>query len=72
MCKQEEIAESLKTPAVKRSKFLFFLGVPMMFIAALGTKHILFTILAVIYVVALFINGIIVLPIVLKIFRNKT
>ena len=71
MCKHNENEELIKTPAAKRSMILFLLGVPMMYIASLGKENIFCLIIAITYVILLFVNGIVSLPIIIKIIYKK-
>lgn len=66
----KEITELRKTPAAKRSIFLTLIGIPMILVAALGKDNIVCAILALIYVFALLINGIISFPIIVKMIRK--
>ena len=50
---------------------LFLLGVPMMYIASLGKENIFCLIIAITYVILLFVNGIVSLPIIIKIIYKK-
>jgi|GEM_PF-2252236 len=74
MRKQEENEKLIKMPAVKRSLLLALMGVPMMCVAAFGKGNIVCLILSVVYVIALFVNGIFSLPLIIKSIRkqNKT
>ncbi len=71
MCKHNENEELIKTPAAKRSMILFLLGIPMMYIASLGKENIFCLIIAITYVILLFVNGIVSLPIIIKIIYKK-
>lgn len=68
MRNQEEKTKLKKTSVAKRSIFLFLIAVPMIYIASLGKNNIACMVLSVIYVIALFINGITGIPIILKLF----
>ena len=70
MRKQEGNKELIKTSAGKRSVVLGLLGVPMMYITSLSGKHMIFAVFGAIYVLALFINGISVLPVLKKVLRK--
>lgn len=73
MCKKDENTKIIKVPAAKRSIFLTLMGIPMMYVATLGKENIVCLIISVIYVILLFLNGIISLPIIVKemIRKNK-
>jgi len=71
VCKHNENEELIKTPAAKRSMILFLLGIPMMYIASLGKENIFCLIIAITYVILLFVNGIVSLPIIIKIIYKK-
>lgn len=69
MCNQEE-TKIIKKSVAKRSMFLLLISIPMIYVASLGSKSIVCLVLSVIYVLALFINGITVIPIIPKLFSK--
>ncbi len=74
MRKQNDNEKLIKTPAAKRSLFLTLMGAPMICVAVLGRENIVCLILSVVYIIALFLNGIFSLPFIMKFIHkhNKT
>ena len=74
MRKQDEDEKLIKTPTAKRSLFLTIMGAPMICVAALGKDNLVCLILSVVYIIALFLNGIFSLPLIMKFIhkQNKT
>ena len=71
MCKQNENEEFVKKSKTKRSIFFIFLGVPMIFVAALTKYSTVFTVLILLYVILLFINGIVSFKFIKKNLHKK-
>lgn len=72
VCKEDKNEKLTKTAEFKRSLILMLLGIPMILVASLGKENIVCVILCAIYVILLFINGIVSLPFIIKNIYKKS